>query len=167
MEVNGEQWAAIEGGVYEISNHGNVRRTCDGKVLKPATGKLGYPRVLLHQGGKPQTLLIHHAVAKHFVGPRPDGLVVDHIDGTRDNNHYTNLRYITHAENVRKGYDGKRGDNHHASKLTDAAVVEIRTRRYSGERGCDLAREFGISQATVCDITKQRSRKEACCAIIQ
>lgn len=155
-----ERWAEIDGGGYEVSDHGNVRRTSDGRILKPSTGKLGYPRVILHRGGKPQTLLIHHAVAKHFVSTRPDGLVIDHIDGIKHSNHYTNLRYITHAENIRKGYDGKRGDNHHASKLTDAQVAEIRSRRLAGERGSNLAREYGVSQATVCDILKQRSRKE-------
>lgn len=157
---NDERWAAIDGGLYEVSDHGNVRRVADGRLLKPSTGKLGYPRVILHHCGNPKTMFIHQAVAEHFVGPRPSGVVVDHIDGTRHNNHYTNLQYITHAENIRKGYDGKRGNNHHSAKITDAQVIEIRTRRTAGERGCDLAREYGVSQATVCDIVKGRSRKE-------
>ena len=75
--------------------------------------------------GQSSTLLIHQAVAEYFIGPKPEGMVVDHIDGTRDNNHFTNLQYITHAENIRKGYVGKTGDNHHSTILSDDQADEI------------------------------------------
>lgn len=161
-----ERWVVIEDGRYAVSDHGRVKRLISGqcraeRILRPSTGKLGYPRVMLYRDGKQVTMLIHHAVALHFIGMRPVGLVVDHIDGTRDNNHYSNLRYITHSENIRKGYDGKRGQNNPSAKYSDNVVDQIRNRRLAGERGCDLAREFGVSQQTVCDIVKGRSRKEA------
>lgn len=144
---------------YSVSEFGDVKRFSDNRILKPSTGKLGYPRVILHGDGPPKTLLIHHAVALHFIGERPEGLVIDHIDGNRANNHFRNLRYITHAENIAKGYDGKRGENHFLSKFDDKTVEEIRSKRIAGERGSKLAIEYGCSQQTVCDIFKGRSRK--------
>lgn len=153
------EWKSVGFGRYSVSPCGKVRNDKTGLLLKPSTGKLGYPRVILFDNGNNMTLLIHHAVAACFIGPRPSGLVIDHIDGNKANNHVSNLRYITHAENIRKGYDGKRGNNHHSSVLTDQQVNEIRKRRANGERGADLAREFRISQQTICDIIKGRSRK--------
>ncbi len=153
-----ERWVVIDDGRYYVSDHGRVKNA-DGRMLRPSTGKLGYPRVMLYHEGIQVTLLIHQAVALHFVGPRHEGMVVDHIDGSRDNNHFSNLQYLTHADNICKGYDGKRGDNHHSAKLTDANALEIRIRRANGERGCDLAKEFNVSQQTVCDVSKGRSRK--------
>lgn len=159
--LTAERWVAIADGRYAVSDHGRVKNA-DGRMLRPATGKLGYPRVMLYREGVQSTLFIHQAVALHFVGPRVCGMVVDHIDGTKDNNHYTNLQYLTHADNIRKGYDGKRGDNHHSSKITDAVAFAIKRRRMNGERGRDLAREFGVSEQTVCDIAKGRSRNGGC-----
>jgi hypothetical protein len=38
-------------------------------------------------------------------------------------------------------------------KLTPAQVREMRARRRAGERTCDLAKEFGVSQPTVSQVT--------------
>jgi hypothetical protein len=44
---------------------------------------------------------VHSLIAKAFLGDRPDGLDVDHIDGKKDNNHPSNLRYVTRSQNLR------------------------------------------------------------------
>ena len=43
--------------------------------------------------------------------------------------------------------------------LTREQASEIRNRRLAGERGVDLAKEFGVSQSIVCAISKGRSYK--------
>lgn len=43
---------------------------------------------------------VHVLVAETFIGPRPDGMQIDHIDRDGTNNHVSNLRYVTPAENV-------------------------------------------------------------------
>lgn len=45
------------------------------------------------------------------------------------------------------------GQRHPHARLTDEQAIEIRS---STERGVDLARRFGVSQQTVCDIRKGR-----------
>lgn len=83
-----ERWATLPCGDYAVSDHGRVKRvtegdgTWPGRILAPSTGKLGYPRVMLCKNGKMKTLLIYQAVALHFIGPRPQGMVVDHVDET-------------------------------------------------------------------------------------
>lgn len=42
---------------------------------------------------------IHTLVASHFIGPRPEGMVICHNDGDPDNNHVSNLRYDTQTNN--------------------------------------------------------------------
>ena len=42
-----------------------------------------------------------HAIVAYLVhGARPEGLVINHIDGDKNNNHPSNLEYCTIAENI-------------------------------------------------------------------
>ena len=50
--------------------------------------------------GRGRMVTVHSLVAQAFLGDRPKGMVIDHIDGNRFNNHYTNLRYCTQKENM-------------------------------------------------------------------
>ncbi len=73
-----------------------------GKPLSVFYTKDGYPKVKMHNKGT----MVHHVVAQHCIGPRPDGLVINHKDGVKTNSHPTNLEYVTHKENI-----------HHAIKM--------------------------------------------------
>ena len=42
---------------------------------------------------------VHVAVMLTFVGPRPEGLVINHIDGDKTNNALDNLEYCTQLAN--------------------------------------------------------------------
>lgn len=87
---------------YEISNLGNIRRKMNSgnyKVVSGSTGNRGYKYFQLNRDGKRINHLVHHAVAKLFIGDRPENLVIDHIDRNKLNNNVSNLRYITQKEN--------------------------------------------------------------------
>ena len=45
--------------------------------------------------------MFHHLVAEQFIGKRPDGLVIDHIDRDKLNNNICNLRYVSQNINMR------------------------------------------------------------------
>ena len=88
---------------YEISNLGNCRRLLlNGKYLKikGSIGNRGYRYFQQNRQGKRKNFLFHHLVALAFIGPRPDNLVIDHIDRNKLNNNVKNLRYITQKENL-------------------------------------------------------------------
>jgi len=82
-------------------------------------------------------------------------MVVCHNNGMKIDNHVENLRYGTPAENESdKAAHGTKliGERHHAAKLTDQNVIDIRSRyvpfsRKSGAKA--LAAEFGVSQHQV------------------
>lgn len=48
---------------------------------------------------------VHRLVALAFLGERPEGMVIDHIDRNKSNNHFTNLRYATLSENSKNVSD--------------------------------------------------------------
>lgn len=88
---------------YEISNFGNCRRKLKNGTYKELKGSIqnrGYRYIQLNRNKKRINFLFHQQVAYHFIGERPEGLVIDHIDRNKLNNHIDNLRYITFTENL-------------------------------------------------------------------
>lgn len=51
------------------------------------------------------------------------------------------------------------GEHAPRAKLSNAQAEAVRLRRAAGERGSDLAREYGVTPATICDIVKGRTRR--------
>ena len=101
LQQNSEQWASIDGyRNYQVSWWGRVRNTKTGRILKPQTSGPGYLFVRLSKNGKVACVYIHKLVAHEWVGNPKVKRCVDHIDGDRINNHWENLRYATHSENL-------------------------------------------------------------------
>lgn len=88
---------------YAAREDGMIVNTETGLVLKPQNdGRAGYFKLrIMHADGKLRTRYVHHLVAEAFIGFRPDGDDIDHIDGVRTNNRPENLRYCTRGENQR------------------------------------------------------------------
>lgn len=97
-----EEWRPIFNN-YEVSNTGRVRSTKFPWREDKAQhfDKDGYLQCALYWNQQQKTLKIHQLVALAFLGERPDGLVIDHIDRNKTNNRADNLRYVTQKENVR------------------------------------------------------------------
>ena len=99
-------------GLYEVSDHGGVRslprpavdgvRWLKGKRLSPTkigTGGRYYYRVKLWRDGHERLVRVHHLVLEAFVGPRPAGHDGLYWDDDPLNNHVSNLRWGTDADN--------------------------------------------------------------------
>jgi hypothetical protein len=70
-----------------------------GRYLKPSlSGR--YPIVTLSKEGRIRYFTVHSLIALAFLGPRPEGGVVNHIDGNKLNNRPDNLEYCTPKENA-------------------------------------------------------------------
>ena len=96
-----EHWASIDGYLnYQVSWWGRVVNTKTGRILKGGQSH-GYLSVGLSKNGKVKTHFIHQLVAREWVSNPEEKSCVDHIDGSRTNNHWENLRYATHSENGR------------------------------------------------------------------
>lgn len=101
-----EQWrrVPIEGVEwYEVSDAGRVRNTKTGCVLKgQRVGRDGDYRCVAvsRVDGWHKRFYIHELVLGAFVGPRPDGFVINHLNCRKDDNRLANLEYATPRENV-------------------------------------------------------------------
>lgn len=103
-----EEWRAVPGyeGLYEVSNEGRVRsmkrRGTSGKVLAHKRAQRGgYLTVSLLRHCEQTTRPVHSLVLEAFVGPRPAGAEIRHLDGDPTNARLGNLAYGTHSENAR------------------------------------------------------------------
>lgn len=171
-----EEWKDIAGfeGMYQVSNMGQVRSLdrldsrgykYKGRTVKPSTSK-GYQYAHLCKLSKYTTISIHRLVALAFI-PNPDNLPqVNHIDGNKQNNHVSNLEWVTEKENINHAWDNglatNSGENNVLAKLTEDDVRFIRS-NYNpaipefGQKA--LAEKFGVKQPVISKVVHRKSWK--------
>lgn len=131
--MNNEIWKDIDGyeGYYQVSNKGRVRRA-NGNILNPWNNQNGYPMVALCKHGKSKCFLVHRLVAFMFI-PNPRKVnVVNHKDGSRNNNCVENLEWCTQKENLNLAITKermskavkKRYENHEYPNIKPVRCVE-------------------------------------------
>ena len=106
--MTAERWLPVVGweDCYEVSDLGRVRRTFkDNKaslgIMRGSVDEHGYPRVDLRRNDRRRNARVHRLVAEAFLGPTPAGQEVRHLNGDPSDARLVNLRYGTHAENMR------------------------------------------------------------------
>jgi len=167
-----EIWKPIKGyeGRYSISDRGRVMsHKYNGgnteRIMIPTTLPDGYPKLfLVGDDGIRSRVKIHKLVAEAFIGKKPDGLEINHIDGIKYNNDSENLEYVTSKENSQHAYRTGAwkpavGEKCVLAKLKDAQVVEIRKLHKEGESACSISRKYGVSPTTIKDIVKWKTWK--------
>ncbi len=160
------------GGHYFVGSDGSIHRLYE---LKPGINRKrpgSYAIVQLFDAdGRKYYATVHSMIAACFIGPRPAGMVIDHVDGNRFNNSVDNLEYVTSKENTRRAYamgtrrpnaelmvklaamnKGKRSKNR---KFTDEQAKEIIEKyKISKMSMKKLGEEYGCTAGTICHIVK-------------
>lgn len=163
------EWRPIEGyeGLYEASSLGQIRRIAPGRrtrpgyILAPGIPKKGYKIVKLYRGTtkeEARSFTVHGLIAAAFLGSRPPGFEVNHIDLNKMNNVASNLEYTTRLDNARHAKVGGRyrsGSRVTGSKLDDDDVRAIRALRTCGWTYDMLGEAFGVSHGTIGPILKR------------
>lgn len=86
--------------LYEISEDGRIIRNVKSKKqIKQIKNNRGYWMFSVMIKGQRHYLLTHRTVAECWLQNFNEELEIDHIDKNVNNNHYSNLRCVTHSEN--------------------------------------------------------------------
>lgn len=108
-----EIWKDIPGyeGIYQASTEGRIRSLKRNKelMLKISPVENAYPIVSLHSNNIKKTFRLHKLIAITFLNhiSAKHELVIDHINGIREDNRLKNLRIVSQRENTLFGYDKK------------------------------------------------------------
>lgn len=150
---------------YLISNFGRIYSFKSNRFIQQRVNGRYLRCSLYCRGGISNTnVLIHRLVAKYFVF-KPNGCnVVNHIDGNRMNNNYTNLEWCTQKQNVihacKNGLIKRNfGSDVAGSKLTKDQVMQIVNLK-GRFNGLEVANMFKVSRTTIFDIWS--GRKYSC-----
>ena len=143
---NMEIWKTIiECDRYEVSNHGRIRRIKTGHLCIGNKTK-GY-RLFQSKGYRK---MIHRIVGQYFIPNDMNKPYINHIDANRENNHYTNLEWVTPLENTLHGvYLG----NIECKKIINTDTGEI----YESKGVAAL--KFGVSGQVIKNMLKGTQKK--------
>jgi hypothetical protein len=163
------EWRQSAHPMYEISENGRLRSTTSrsnrvaGTILRGTVKRGGYIEYKLQdhdQRGRGSSYTrwpAHQLVLLAFVGPRPTPQhQCAHWDGNPCNNHHSNLRWATAAENtadkVRHGniYQGRR-------KYTTEQVLNMRAMREEGSKYSDIMDKHNISKGNLSAILNRQT----------
>lgn len=163
--MQNEIWKDVPGysGLYQVSNYGNIKSVArdgtKGGLLKPCKSLNGYLFVRLSNNGKVKTTYIHRIVGKVFCKNDDEQLQINHIDGNKTNNMFSNLEWVTPKENTqhcinvlhkgrKSGYENKRAKKIGCFK--DGELVAT----FYGSR--DAQRETGINAGNIASCLSNR-----------
>lgn len=90
---------------YLISPKGDIYSLKKRRLLKQKIQSNGYYAVcVFDKYGKEKTVLVHRLVAMAYI-PNPENKPqINHIDGNKQNNHVSNLEWVTGSENQKHAY---------------------------------------------------------------
>jgi len=147
---------------YLISEEGTVYSSYSNKALKPISDGRGYLAVTLWIDGASEKYKIHRLVAQVFCS-NPDNLTeVNHIDGCKTNNRYTNLEWVTHSQNMKHALENgliRFGSETYISKLDETLVKEIKELMLKGLNNQEIAELYRVARGTISKIRQKKTWK--------
>lgn len=158
-----EIWKTVNGFEnYEVSNFGNVRSNHYSKIrfLKQEKSK-GYLRVSLCEKNKVTRFLVHRLVADHFIYDSKLLPCVNHKDGNKLNNKFSNLEWCTYSQNEKHSYNVL-GKINPIRKLSEANVNDIRVNCKKGVNHCnrgnvlDFMVKYKVDRGTILNVLNKK-----------
>ena len=146
-----EVWKEVVGfeGLYEVSNHGIVRRADTKRIKATPLNAYGYPQVSLYKNGKNRLMRVHRLVAIAFVeNPNPTMYdCINHKDENPCNNYFENLEWCDRSYNNNYGS--------HNTKVAKSHSIPVEQYNLKGQfvkewvSATEASRELGIPQVAI------------------
>lgn len=108
-----------------------------------------YKQVILSKDGVMQSFTVHRLVALVFIGPRPDGHEINHLDGNPSNNALSNLEYVTPIANRHHAFRVLHKDEHYNRKIPVSKHGSIVKRYLNGETQESIGSSFGTTSSPI------------------
>jgi len=161
-----ENWKPVVDceGLYAISDSGKVRREVSktrakaGTMLKGYIDRDGYANVGVSVHGKPKLIRVHRAVFTAFVGPIPQGFVINHKDGNKLHNAVSNLEAVSNRDNILHAY-AVLNRSPTGNKIHESDVISIREKHADGIAMKNLAKKYGLSHTAIMLIVRGKTWK--------
>lgn len=142
---------------YSIFFDGTVINDKRSLSLKTFKSKGGYVRVSIRS----KKYLVHRLVAITFLDNPENKPEVNHKDGNKDNNHYSNLEWVTASENIKHGHsiglNNQKGSKNNSSKLMESDVLKIRNLYSEGNNLTTISKLFNIDVSNVYYIVNRKT----------
>lgn len=170
-----EMWKPIKGtnNMYQVSSKGVIKGLPrevirkDGvkgkflreRILKGAVNSSGYMTVTLPNGSR----FIHRLVAEAFVENTLNKEQVNHKDGNKFNNDWSNLEWMSPKENSQHAFtleanqEWNKGSRNPGSKLNEEKVLKIKKFLDNEYAVKEIAKEYGVSESCIRDIKRGAS----------
>ena len=149
---------------YFITDDGKVFR--NGKEIKGGLTKKGYKKIIMCFDKKVHTFSTHRLVGELYLDNPDNKPQINHIDGNKLNNHYTNLEWVTNQENCnhRDNILNKKniGEKSSMAKLTEDEAIYIKENyqsRHPDFGSTPLSKRFGVTNRTILSIANNERWK--------
>lgn len=134
--------------LYEVNSNGTIFRNVKSKKqnkikLDMHHSKTGYYVTFVsgrHFCVDTKRVMIHSVVAECWLGPKPEGLEIDHIDRNSHNNDYRNLRYVTKSEQMK---------NRDHSGISARGALNLQAARELSKKPVTVSKD-GVSKSFDC-----------------
>ena len=166
-----EHWKTIpDFPCYTVSDKGRIKRIVGWRqrphlthrLLKLRTSIHGYKVVALSRDGVQYHFRVHQLVARAFIGDKPNGTEINHINFRKTDNRKENLEYLTQKQNVLHTVRNLRhayGERFCSAKLTDKRVQKIYALLQSGCTESCVAYRFDVSRKVIYSVARRQTWK--------
>lgn len=139
---------------YAVTPDGQIWSYKRNKFLKPYQNRGGYLDVTLSNDRGKTLCRVHRLVGMAFVPLPPefnnhyDTVTIDHIDGNKLNNHYTNLEWVTREENIKRAWENGYCNCNHLKK--SCFCISIEDEKYTPfDSASEMAQRLNLPEPTV------------------
>lgn len=139
---------------YSISDDGHIVNKLTGHYPKTRINNWGYEAIPLNYKGDQTTQYIHRLVALTFI-PNPNNYPeVNHIDGNKRNNCYSNLEWTTSSKNQKHAFEmglqnKPKGELNGMAKNKEEDVIRVCELLLEGYRNCEIRNLTGYTTSFI------------------